>query len=124
MVKQPKILPCPFCGHDEASYDPEVDMAFCTRCHAESGIDGLRGWNNRDAVGALHALLRHLRSEGIPVGIGDNFRGRLAKIPVPVDETADANFHRELTEALVLLLKRLRATPQAEEASVETKPEA
>ena len=114
MVKLPKILPCPFCGHEEASYDPEVDMAFCNSCHAESGLDGLRGWNSRDTVGALHALLRYLRAEGIPEGIGDNFRGRLAKVEVPADETADENFHRELTEALVLLLKRVRDTPKTD----------
>ena len=115
MAKSPKILPCPYCGNEQTTFDPELDLVFCNECHAESGLDGLAGWNKRDINGALHAVLAYLRAEGVPPGTGKIFEARLARTPEPDPEDPDGHFKRDLAEALVTMVKCLRAQ-QAEGA--------
>lgn len=109
MAKLPKMIPCPFCGCDQMTYDPELDLVFCNNCHAESGLDGVSGWNKRDINGALHAVLAFLRAEGVPAGTGKIFEARLARTPEPDPADPDGHFKRDLAEALVTLVKCLRA---------------
>ena len=104
-----KILPCPFCGNEAIIHDPDLDVAFCNACHAEGGLDGLKGWNQRDIVAALEAVLLHLRTEPMPQGVGELFQRRVARGRAPDPEDLDATFSRDLTEALVALLQVRKA---------------
>ncbi|MFK7944461.1 MAG: hypothetical protein AB8B85_16320 [Paracoccaceae bacterium] len=112
-----KILPCPFCGGEQTTLDPELDLVFCNDCHAESGLDGLSGWNKRDIMGALYAVLAHLRETGVPSDTGKIFEARLARAAEPDAADPDGHFKRDLSEALVTMIKCIRA--QAAEAAKE-----
>ena len=118
----PKILPCPFCGTDQSTFDPELDLVFCNECHAESGVDGLSGWNRRSVMGALPAVVAHLRDHGVPEGTGKIFEARLARAETVDQSDPDALFKRDLTEALVTLVKCIRAA-EVKKAAAEV-PEA
>lgn len=118
----PKILPCPFCGNADTAYDPELDLVFCKTCHAESGLDGLNGWNQRAVMGAIPAVLSVLREEGVPQGVGRVFAGRLRKAEEVPEDQPDMVFRRDLIEALEALMKCRRAAArlaQLEQAKEE-----
>ncbi|MEM1300522.1 MAG: hypothetical protein AAGH68_14710 [Pseudomonadota bacterium] len=105
----PKVLPCPFCGSENTAFDPELDLVFCNDCHAESGLDGLRGWNQRSVLGAIAPVIAHLRENDVPAGVGKIFAARLSRAEEVPEDAPDELFKRDLMEALVTLMKCLRA---------------
>lgn len=110
----PKIMPCPFCGATDPTYDPELDLVFCNACHAESGLDGRLGWNERDMMGAIHTILRHLRDHDLPAGVGALYLARVERNGPPEDEDPNETMRRAVTEGLITLQKHIRSTPPSE----------
>jgi Lar family restriction alleviation protein len=60
MTKTAELLPCPFCGNDELTAEPETTYVMCHGCDADGPMtkpgEAVKAWNTRAAAEDVSAV--------------------------------------------------------------------